>query len=452
MKNTLKFLFILFSTISFSQEIEGSWTGEVNLNGNNLGFVFHITKNGNVYETNMDIPKQGLNGAEAETTTLEASKLTISFPTYNIVYTGNLKEGEIIGNISSNGQSLPLSLSKGQIELNRPQEPKEPFPYYSEEIVFRTSDNLELQGTLTLPDNTGRFPLVIIISGSGPQNRNGEMFGHKPYLVIADHLTKNGIGVFRYDERGVGASEGNFQNANIDILADDVIQALNQLKSNERVDDTKIGLLGHSIGGIIAPKVFSATDFISFLVLLSAPALDGDELMLSQKANLERKMGLNEMQVSQGQNLVKGAYDIITKANLQGERLKDSINDFYQVKYGAMLPEAQRQQLIGQLTGKEMVSLIQSEPSEYLTQIACPTLAINGDKDFQVSSEENLPKIKSLIESNGNGQVFTHELKNLNHLFQECETGISSEYGAIEQTISPIALNLVTHWIKEQTE
>ena len=444
-------LLSLFSISSFSQDYVGNWIGEISTPNGILDFAFNISKNGDNYESTLDIPKQGLNGAKAETTKLNDTLLTITFPNFNLEYKGSINDkNEITGNLFKGGYPVPLNLKRGEIVLNRPQEPKPPFNYYSENITFNSSDDLKLEGTLTLPKKDGIFPVVIIISGSGPQNRDGEMFGHKPYYVIADHLTKNGFGVLRFDERGVGKSEGNFNTATIEELSADIKSAINYLKTRNDVNVSKIGLIGHSIGGIIAPKVASEVKDVDFIVLMAAPGINGDKLMLSQKAALERTMGMNELQIAQGQELVKGAYDIIVSTNLDNQALKDSLNSFYIKKYGKMFPEVQRETLVNQITGNEVLSLIKSKPSKYLEKVNCPVLAINGNKDFQVPSKENLNAIKDAIEKNGNNEVTIIELEKLNHLFQECNTGISSEYSEIEQTISPNVLDLITDWIKVQ--
>lgn len=441
----------LFSTLSFSQDLSGSWIGELKLGGQTLDFAFNFENTEDGLSATMDIPKQGLSKAKAESATFINSALTLTFPSFNIEYKGNLSQGnEITGNLIQAGVPFPLNLTKGTITLNRPQEPKAPFNYHSESVSFKNAkDNITLSGTLTLPKKDGKFPVAIIISGSGPQNRDGKMFGHKPYLVLADELTKNGIGVLRYDERGIGQSQGNFDSAAIDEFSTDVKSAIDYLKSRTDIDASQIGLIGHSIGGIIASKVAAENQGITFIVLMAAPGIDGDKLMLSQKAAIERTMGFNEFQIAQAQGIVKEAYDIIRNTDLDNLALKDSLNSHYINKYGALLPENQRNALIDQISNYELNSLVKSTPSEYLEKIECPVLAINGDKDLQVLAAENLQAIKTAIEKNGNKNLKTVALKNLNHLFQESETGLMNEYSEIEQTISPTALQVITTWISE---
>ena len=451
-KEIVLVLFLIFSIHLFSQDIVGDWKGTVDIRGSKLDIAFHIEKVDTIYTATLDIPAQGLNGAKASNTKVDNTSVIITFSDLKLAYEGVLNDdGEIIGNMKQGGFPIPLNLKKGTVILNRPQEPKPPFNYYSEEITFvSNADNVSLKGTLTLPEKNGQFPLVIIVSGSGPQNRDGDMFGHKPYLVLADHLTKNGIAVFRFDERGVGESGGDFGKVTIELSSLDVKSAIDFLKERKEINNDKIGLIGHSIGGVVAPKIASENKKISFLVLLAAPGVPGDQLMLLQKAAFEKDMGLNELQIQQGQKIVKEAYDIIKEAKLDNQSLKDSIHSFYKNKYGNLFPENQRKALVNQITSYEVASFIRSRPSEYLEKIKIPVLALNGDKDLQVLPKENLAAIKAALDKAGNTNVEIMELKSLNHLFQEATRGSLGEYSEIEQTFSPLALDMITKWIKNQ--
>jgi pimeloyl-ACP methyl ester carboxylesterase len=278
------------------------------------------------------------------------------------------------------------------------------------------------------------------------------MFGHKPYLVIADHLTKNGIGVLRYDERGIGESGGDFKTATISEFSDDVSSAITYLKIRKDIHENKIGMIGHSLGGIVGPKVASERTDVSFLVLMAAPGLNGDEMTLLQKAAFEKEAGLNTEQVEFGQKMMKGSYTIITETQLKKQTLKDSLHLYFIKNYGLMIPENQREALVNQIGSSEFVSLIRSRPSEFLEKIKCPVLAINGSKDLQVTPKENLEAIKTSLEKNGNTDFEILKFDNLNHLFQESETGSLGEYAQIEQTISPDVLEKITSWISEQVD
>ncbi|WP_299179578.1 alpha/beta fold hydrolase [uncultured Aquimarina sp.] len=448
------FSFFFFTIFSFSQDVSGDWIGEVNVNGNKLEIAFNVEKVANDYVSTLSILKQGLSGAKASATVFADSIITISFPDLKLEYKGRLNDKmEIIGNFSQSGHPIPLNLKKGTIILNRPQEPKPPFNYHSENVVFvNKDDNVKLSGTLTVPKEKSNYPLAIIVSGSGAQNRDGDMFGHKPYFVLANELTKNGIAVFRFDERGVGESEGDFNTVTIDVSAADVKYAIDFLKERKEFNNSKIGLIGHSIGGIVAPKVAVEKGDLDFLVLLAAPGINGDKLMLLQKAAFERNLGINELQIQQGQKVVKEAYDIVVNSDLDNISLKDSINSYYSNKYGALFPENQRKMLVEQITGSEVASFIRSQPAVYLEEIDIPVLALNGDKDLQVLVKENLTGIKDALAKGGNQDVEIVTLENLNHLFQESESGSLSEYAEIEQTFSPKALTLIIDWVKKKTK
>lgn len=443
-------LFSLLSIIGISQDISGGWVGEINFNGEKIGLAFNFTKKDQGYESSVDVPVKGVKGSVAEKTIFADSKLSMSFPKLQLDYEGTFSESnQIKGNLSLAGRSVPLNLVKGTLILNRPQEPQPPFGYHSENVSFTTTDNFKLEGTFTAPKREGKYPAVIIVSGSGPQNRDGDMFGHKPYLLLADHLTQAGIAVLRFDERGVGKSEGNFTTSTLETFSSDVESAIEYLKKRRGIDTSNLGLIGHSIGGLIVPRIALNNKSVKYIVLMAAPGMNGDQLMLSQKAAIEKGMGFNESQVSQGQALMKGAYDIIISTELEGQQLKDSLNAFYTRKYNNLIPQNQREALVSQITSNEITGLLRSRPSEVLSKLQCPILAMNGDKDVQVLTE-NLKAIDLATKNSGNENVKIVELKNLNHLFQECITGLLDEYSKIEQTMAPVALKLISSWINDQ--
>ncbi|WP_026302476.1 alpha/beta hydrolase family protein [Psychroflexus tropicus] len=448
------FLMTTFSISLFAQDITGNWTGMLTGSKGSIEINFSIFKKQNTFESSIDIPFNGLFDVKAEETTVKDSVIVMTFPKLNLVYKGKVKnKSEINGHLFKGGNPIVLDLKLGEkVKLQRPQEPLPPFDYYTENVAFKSSEGLQIKGTLSLPNKKGKFPVVIIISGSGPHDRVGNMYGHKPYLVIADHLTKNGIGVLRYDERGIGESEGNFEAAKISEFSEDVSSAISYLKTRKNINKKKIGLIGHSLGGIVGSKVASERTDVSFLVLMAAPGLDGDEMMLLQKAALERQIGANEAQIEFGQKMMKGTYAIITETSLEKQALKDSLNSFYIKNYGPLIPENQREAIVNQLGSSEIVSLIRSKPSEFIEKVNCPVLAINGSKDLQVTPKENLEAIKTSLKKSGNTDFEILEFDNLNHLFQESETGSLNEYAQLEQTISPEVLKKMTSWILEQVD
>lgn len=453
MKKAVLILFIILTGLSINaQDISGKWSGILKVQGIKLRLVFNITKTEKGYSSTMDSPDQGAKGIPVTSTNYDDSTLRLEVVNAGVQYEGTLnKENAFVGTFKQGGFSLPLVLTQNEIEkekIVRPQEPTKPYPYYSEEVKFKnTKDKIELAGTLTLPEKDGKFPAVILISGSGPQNRNEELLGHKPFLVLSDYLTKKGIAVLRFDDRGTAKSTGDFKSATTFDFATDVEYAIKYLQSRKEINKNKIGLIGHSEGGVIAPIVASKNKEIDFIVLMAGSALRGDKLLLLQKSKIETKMGINKLAVYKSQQIFKGAYDIVLNTNLKKEALSDSLSDYFISKFGKALAENQKNSLINQLTSIWMVNFIRLDPKVYLEKVSCPVLAINGSKDLQVPSIENLKIIENIFSKNTQVKATIKELENLNHLFQECDTGLPGEYGEIEQTISPIALEEISNWI-----
>lgn len=340
----------------------------------------------------------------------------------------------------------------GFAQTNHPQEPKPPFDYIVEDVTFENKqDNVKLAGTLSIPKNKENFPTAILISGSGPQDRNSELLGHKPFLVIADHLTKNGIAVLRVDDRGTAKSEGDYNKTGLQGFARDTESALAYLKTRNDINASKIGLIGHSLGGVIAPIVASKTDEVSFVVMLAGSGISGDKLMLLQKAMVERQMGVPETSIESGQQNIGGAYHIILDQTIPNDSLKPKLKSYFKTAFGGMLPENQVNAIASQLTFPWLVDFIRFDPAVALSKTKCAVLAINGSKDLQVPADENLKAIDSILKANGNQNVKTQKLQDLNHLFQESETGLPTEYANIEETFSPKALEIMTEWIKKNT-
>jgi alpha/beta superfamily hydrolase len=450
MKSLYIILFLLiFSFTNHAQDLSGQWTGQLNFAGNSLDLNFRIYKDEGGYKSMISSPAQNLNDMKTTSTSFVDSLLTIEIDPLRAKYQGKLSTTDTIaGNFVQNGMSLKLNLTRGDTKLKRPQEPLPPFDYYVEDVVFRNEkDSINLAGTLTLPKKEGQYPVVVLLSGSGPQDRNSFILGHKPFLLLAHELTQSGVGVLRFDERGVGESEGRFQDAELSNFIGDVTSALDFLKSRQEVDKEKIGLLGHSIGGIIAPQVAIQED-IAFLLLLAAPAVDGDKLLLKQTSDLQKLRGLNEAQIKKTKEINSDIYNFVLSTNSEGEELKQEFIQFMKANYADEMMEKEMMGLVEQITSKEILILLRNKPSAYLNLVDCPVLAINGDKDFQVSSKENLAAIELEIKKGGNTNIETKEFEGLNHLFQESETGDSTEYGIIEQTMSPQVLEYIKGWLK----
>jgi fermentation-respiration switch protein FrsA (DUF1100 family) len=413
----------------------------------------------------MDSPDQGVKGIPATTTTFENQTLRITITNAKIEYEGILgKDGQIVGTFKQGGQPFEMNLSKEKIEKEkhlRPQEPKKPYPYYSEDITFENKTaGITLAGTLTLPKKEGIFPVVVLISGSGPQNRDEELLGHKPFLVISDYLTRNGIAVLRYDDRGIAMSKGDFRTATTLDFATDAQAAVAYLKTRQEINKHEIGLIGHSEGGEIAPIIASKSNGIAFIVLLAGPGLPGDQLLLLQQKLINKSSGASGDFIKKSELANKKVFEMIKKST-DTNQLKIEISNYIRnslkedttvMKSNGMTENENVQQLLNQVLNPWMLQFIKLNPTPYLEKVKCPVLALNGEKDLQVSPKENLLAIRKAIEKGGNKNVIIKELPNLNHLFQECTTGSPNEYASIEQTFSPKALTEILDWINKQTK
>lgn len=343
----------------------------------------------------------------------------------------------------------------------RPQEPKQPFNYISEYVTFinKKADNIKLSGTLTLPKAIKKPPVAILISGSGPQNRDTFLkpFNHKPFLVLADYLTQQGIAVLRYDDRGVEESEGKFKDATSFDFALDVEAAISFLKQRDDVNTNQIGLIGHSEGGLIAPIVSSTNKTVAFVVLLAAPGVDGGKILQTQSRKMLALNGTPEMMLDENEKLTTIIYEAIKNhknIDTLKYKIRKGLNDFKLQNPMSIISPSITPVLIEQqfkiLESKWLLEFIRIDPKDYLENISCPVLALNGSKDVQVLTEVNLPEIEKAFVVSGNTDYTIRELENLNHLFQTAETGNVNEYKTIEETFSPNALKIIADWIKER--
>jgi uncharacterized protein len=343
--------------------------------------------------------------------------------------------------------------------IKRPQEPTKPYSYYSEEVTFRNTEaNITLAGTLTLPAKEGNYPAAILISGSGPQNRDEELAGHKPFLVISDFLTKNGIAVLRFDDRGFGLSSGDFKSATTLDFATDVESAIAYLKTRKEIHKAKIGLVGHSEGGLVAPMVAAKSKDVNFIVLLAGPGMKGDKGLILQQELIQRAMGIPEASIQQSKKVNEEVSAIILNST-NTQRLKADLTQYTKENFEHMptylKPANLTKELfivaqINRISTPGFQYLVKYDPAPALAKVTCPVLALNGEKDLQVPPKEHLTAIGKALKQGGNPNVTIKELPNLNHLFQECQTGSPTEYAAIEQTFSPMALAEISNWILKQ--
>ena len=457
-KAIILFLFLVSVSVS-AQEITGSWSGTLNVMGNKLPVVFHVSKTDSSYSTTMDSPAQNALGLPTSKTSFVENKLEIVATGLGIFYQGTLEGDSILGTFNQGGIPFPLVLKlTDKPVLNRPQEPQPPFPYKTEEVKFiHKKDSIELAGTLSVPDSAGTFPAVILIAGSGPHDRDETIFGHKPFLVIADHLTRKGFVVLRYDKRGTGRSTGYYPIATTQDLATDVAAAVEYLKAREEVDKSAIGLIGHSEGGVIAPMVASKNRDIKFIVLMAGMGERGIETIMEQNRMALELLNIEPENSDRSLKAIREIFESLSEwKGTEADRvtLRDRLSQLWEqypilVKMKLKKDAFVRDQFntIATPWYRQFLAL---DPAEYLKKVKCPVLAINGEKDTQVLAEKNLGAIKSALDKGRNYRYETKTYPGLNHLFQECETGRADEYGKIEQTLSPDVLSDITVWIKKQ--
>lgn len=453
--------FTFFTFAAHAQDITGAWNGSLQLGGSQLRVVLNITKTANGYTSTLDSPDQGAKGIPVSNTLFENGKLNIEISAAGIAYSADLQNSTLVGTFKQGGKEFPLTLTKGEVVTEpskRPQEPQKPYPYYSQDITFNNlKAQITLAGTLTLPQKNGKFPAVILISGSGPQNRDEELLGHKPFLVIADYLTRHGIAVLRFDDRGVGQSKGVFKGATSADFASDVESAIAYLKT--RQDIRQIGLMGHSEGGLIAPMVAATNANVAFIVLLAGTGIRGDKLLLMQQELIARANGENENDIALGKKVNEKAFDLIVKST-DSEQLKNDLTAYLAqalkenptMKPPGVSNEAFITQEVTATTTPWFQYFMKYDPVSNLKKVKCPVLALNGEKDLQVPAKENLSAIESALKEGGNNKITTKMYDGLNHLFQECKTGSPAEYPIISQTFSPAVMEDFTQWIKQQTK
>ena len=309
---------------------------------------------------------------------------------------------------------------------------------------------MTLAGTLTLPDGAGPFPAAILITGSGPQNRNEELLGHKPFLVLADHLTREGVAVLRYDDRGIAESTGDFTTATSEDFAADASAAVDYLKTRADIDVSQMGLVGHSEGALIAPIVATQRADVGYIVLMAGPGVTGAEIILEQSALIARASGAGGDAISRQQEAQK-SWMKIAMSELPQEEAQKQLRQNLRERFAEMSEEGFSEEMIegqvAQTSSPWMRFFLTYDPRPTLRKVSCPILAINGEKDLQVPPYQNLPEIRTALKEGGNTNFEIVEMEGLNHLFQTAETGAPSEYAQIEETFSPKALRVISDWI-----
>ena len=406
---------------------EGTWNGELNVMGNKVPLVFNFSTNG----CTIDSPSQGVNGIQAEKTVKEDGTIKVKVGMIGATFEGKMTDGEIKGTYVQNGFPLPLTLKPGKLAVKRPQTPVPPFPYKEESVSF-TNAQYTFNGTLTLPENFSKnTPVVLMVTGSGQQNRDEELFSHKPFAVIADALARQGIASLRYDDRGWGDKSVNFADFTTDDFRQDAAAAIPLLRKRFN----KVGILGHSEGGTIA-MMLAAEGKADFIVSLAGMAISGKETLIMQNRQAMSAIGLPKETVDSYCNSISKALDEIASGKKASEINIDDVPVALKPVTIKALQQADTPYIRHFLT---------VDAGKLLPKIKCPVLALNGTKDTQVDCDANTTRIEKGL---ANCKHSIKKIDGVNHLFQHCNTGIVTEYQQIEETISPEVLQEVAKWIK----
>ena len=435
-------------------DIDGTWWGTLETGVVSLRMVFHITNTEDGLIATADSPDQNAKGLPVTSVTRNGPSLKLEMKQLAGVFEGKIDPtlSTIEGTWTQAGHTLPLTLKRlknaAELERRRPQNPVKPYPYHEEEVTYANkAAGVTFGATLTIPPGKGPFPAVFLITGSGPQDRDESLMGHKPFLVLADYLTRRGIAVLRADDRGTGKSTGVFSTATTLDFAGDAEAALDYLKSRPEVDPHKIGLIGHSEGGVIAPMVAALNHDVAFIVMMAGTGVPGDQILIAQKTLIEEASGVSHEQVEKD---VAEERELL--AMVRREKDQATLEKELREKLAAKLTEPQLTTQVKFLSSPWLRYFIEYDPANALSKVTCPVLAINGEKDLQVPPKLNLPAIRKALEAGGNKNVEVDELPGLNHLFQTATTGSPNEYAQIEETMSPIALDTMADWILKQTK
>lgn len=439
-------LLMILLPVAAMAQISGYWKGTMELGVQQLEIGFDIKDGDSLYAT-MDVPAQGAYDIPAECS-FEDNNLIVNITSIGATYKGALSDDKITGTFTQRGMDFSLDLIKSekqQARKERPQDPKEPLDYVAEDVFFEnTIDNIKLAGTLTMPNGNGPFPAVVLVSGSGTQNRNEELMNHRPFLVIADYLTRHGIAVLRYDDRGFAPSQGDASTATSADLANDAQAAFNYLIRRKEIDNENVGIVGHSEGGMINFMVAAREPKVAFVISLAGPAVKGCLLLKQQQRDILKAQGYSDE-----------AIDFVNATNTKLIDIVEQSDDINQAvseadKYLSQIGDSQEviDQYTAELCSPWMYYFLRHDPADDIIATRCSALLLNGTKDLQVNAEQNLAEFKKIAKQYRKKNLVVRKMKGLNHLFQHCTTGLPEEYFEIEETIAPETLEIMTKFIK----
>ncbi|MDO6389970.1 alpha/beta fold hydrolase [Pontibacter sp. BT731] len=441
-------------------QVLGPWHGTLEAPGARVTIIFRLnsSESGQLTAT-MDIPMQGVKGMAIPETELKKDSLYLGVPGGGFAYAGKITGPETInGSWKQAGMAFPLSLAKGEpTEAKRPQMPAKPYPFQEQEVtVENKAAGITLAGTLSIPAGKGKHPAVILFTGSGRQDRDMTLLGHKPFLVLADHLTRQGFAVLRLDDRGAGKSGGNHTMATTQDFVSDAQAAYAFLKTHQQVNPKKIGLLGISEGALIASSVAAANTDVAFVVLMAGSAVPGVDLLVSQneailksqlpEATLQKYLQLRRAQFEVAASDAE-VFEAAQKIRVLEQEARANLEEKDQQLAVMLSPQAENA-VVAQITTPWMRHFLAYDPAPALQQLKMPVLALNGSKDLQVPAAANLAATEKALKAAGNKRYTIKELSGLNHIFQNADTGQVHEYATIEETMAPAALDTMSAWMK----
>ena len=427
MKRFLIIITVIVSTVMVTSAQTGTWSGKLDVQGTKLSLVFHLDGE----NPSMDSPDQGAEGIPIQVSRPASNTIKVIIPSLGASYEGVWMIRQIVGTFTQMNASFPLTLTPGENKPARPQTPKPPYPYQTEEVSF-TNGDIVLNGTLTLPAGCSReTPVLVMVTGSGIQNRDEELFEHKPFAVIADALARAGYATLRYDDRGFGSTGGNPLAWTTEDFKSDAEAAVNLLRS--RFD--KVGVLGHSEGGTIA-LMLAAEGKADFIVSLAGMAVSGAETLVSQNKISLLQAGVPEDIAEEYCKLLEKSFSVKVNGGTMPDPSDFDIPEGLKRNYMAVL---------NQIQTPYMAQFLTLDVRPLLADIRCPVLALNGTKDIQVDHESNLDALRNGLKASDANLI--ESVESANHLLQQCKTGAVTEYRTIEETISPKVLETVIAWL-----
>jgi len=452
---------LMFPAVLAAQSLQGLWEASIDSDALKLRMVLRLsaTRDGRLSGT-FDSMDQGFTGISISSVTVRRRAVSVRIAEIGASYAGRLNASgtEITGTWKQGGIAAPVAFKRVlSIPEERPQTPQPLLPYDQVEIsVVNSAANLRLAGTLTLPRTRGPFPAVLLIPGSGPQDRDETIMRHRPFLVMADSLARNGIAVLRMDKRGSGRSTGNLEQANCPDFARDAAVCVRYLEGRAEIDPRHIGLIGHSEGGIIAPMAANDSPDIAFVILLGAPAVRGDQVIAEQITQMARLLGIPAEIQARSRALEERFGAILRQEDKPAtarKRMRDALKEQESGLTGSqrLAFEQMNRRRIDEALTPDARFLMTYDPGPALRKLRCPVLALAGELDMQVSPSQNLPALAEALEGGGNTDYEIIKLPRLNHLFQGARTGSPSEYLGIPETLSPQVSDLISAWILRHT-